>query len=166
MVLPITVARAVDLTGKAWKTIKKVIVEQQIRPIGRERNADLYDSEALLRAVYGTQEPEDLDLSEERARLAKEQADRVAMENAVRRKELAPIAVVTTTLARVSSQVAAHLEAVPGKVRMRLPHLTNADLDVIQHEIVAARNLAAAVNIESQESDGPERYQKSRRSRS
>src|SRR5438445_5249513 len=59
----------------------------------------------------------ELDLAEERARLAKEQADRLAMQNAVTREELAPVYVIEQVLSRAGTKVAGILDAIPGAVR-------------------------------------------------
>jgi phage terminase Nu1 subunit (DNA packaging protein) len=86
-------------------------------------------------------------LVEERARLAREQADRVAMENAAKRGDLAPVGVIEMMLAAIAAQAVASLEAVPGRVRMRLPHLTAADISAIEREIAAARNTIAGAAV-------------------
>jgi hypothetical protein len=57
-------------------------------------------------------------LVEERARLAREQADRVAMENAAKRGDLAPVGVIEMMLAAIAAQAVASLEAVPGRGRV------------------------------------------------
>jgi phage terminase Nu1 subunit (DNA packaging protein) len=71
------------------------------------------------------------------------------MENAVTRRELIPVSVLTVALARVSSQVAARLDGVPGRLRIRMRDWEQSDFDVIEEEIAAARNLAASVTIEA-----------------
>lgn len=142
----------VDLTGFGWRTIKKRLAEASIIPVGRESNANVYDSAAALRCLYADPErTDDLDLSSERARLAKEQADRAAMQNAQTRQELMPVAVMTVALARVSAQVAARLDGVPGRLRMRMRHWQPSDFDAIEEEIAAARNLAAQVTVEAED---------------
>lgn len=123
-----------------------------IRKLERVGNADYWESTDCLRAIYAdAADGEDLDLSAERARLAKEQADRVSMENAVTRRELIPVSVLTVALARVSAQVAARLDGVPGRLRIRMRDWEQSDFDAIEEEIAAARNLAATVNIEAED---------------
>jgi len=73
--------------------VKKVVTSAGIDPVKRTPRADLYDSEAVLRALY--ERPATIDLSDildpvqEKARRDKEAADKLSMENAVRRGELA-----------------------------------------------------------------------------
>lgn len=90
----------------------------------------------------------DLDLATERARLAKEQADRVALQNATTRAELAPVAMMTEVLAQAGARTAAILEAIPGQVRRRLPSLPASEIDAIRQEIAKARNLCAAIRLQ------------------
>ena len=89
----------------------------------------------------------DGELAIERARLAREQADAKAMENAERRSELAPVSMLEAVLAKVASDVASVLQALPPKIRRRCPDLSGEALRVIEDEIARARAVAAAVNL-------------------
>lgn len=88
----------------------------------------------------------DLDLATERAGLAKEQKDRIAMMNAQTRKELAPMITMTLALSKVGQQIAAILDALPGVCRRRL-NLSVEQIEVIQVEITKARNVAAGIRL-------------------
>ncbi|WCT73940.1 terminase [Sphingomonas naphthae] len=59
---------------------------------------------------------DDLDLSAERARLAKEQADEKAMDNAERRRELASLPDMTMAVVGVISMAVSRLMQIPGLV--------------------------------------------------
>lgn len=98
----------------------------------------------------------DLDLATERARLAKEQADRIAMENAVTRRELAPTEMLEEVLAKAGSRVGKILEAIPGMIRRRVPALTSADIEAIAREIAKARNIAAKMSLSDLRDDEDE----------
>ncbi|ABE63184.1 conserved hypothetical protein [Nitrobacter hamburgensis X14] len=76
-----------------------------------------------------------LDLTVERARLAKEQADAVSLKNAVMRRELVPVSDVEREWMSVGRQVRSGMLAVPSRVRQSLPHLTAFDADLIDREI-------------------------------
>jgi phage terminase Nu1 subunit (DNA packaging protein) len=99
----------------------------------------------------------DLDLVQERARLAKEQADKVAMINARLRRELAPVWVLEIALAGAARQVAGILEAIPINLKRNSNSITTPDLEFITREITTARNLAASVEFDWSELDGQER---------
>jgi len=73
-------------------------------------------------------------LSDERARLAKEQADHAALKNAQMRKELLPASEVEATWSGFVTDARALLLAVPTRVQQRLPHLTSHDVAEIEAE--------------------------------
>lgn len=89
----------------------------------------------------------DLDLATERARLAKEQADRIAMQNAVTRKELAPAYLIEEVLTRAGARAAKLLDTIPGELKRRAANLTAEEVAAIAGVIAKARNLAAAVSL-------------------
>lgn len=88
-----------------------------------------------------------VDLATERARLAREQADRVAMANAVTRGELTPTVVLEQVLAACASKAAGIFDAVPGIVKRRYPDLPSSAVDLIAAEIARARNLYAGMTL-------------------
>lgn len=94
------------------------------------------------------------DLTNERARLAKEQADKVAMANAVTRNALAPRALLVLVLARTAPKVCAILEALPGAIKRRVPMLDQAAIRVIELEISKARDEIAAMKLPDVIGDG------------
>ncbi len=96
----------------------------------------------------------DLDLIQERAALARAQRIKVEMVNAQMRKQLAPVAMLESVLAKVGRQVATKLESIPVQIKRRSPNLTAEDIDLIAEEITKARNIAAAVTLEALD-DGP-----------
>ena len=89
----------------------------------------------------------DLDLATERALLAREQKDKIAMQNAVTRGELAPVALIEEVLTKAASKVAGALDAIPGMVRRRVPALTADAIDLIAGEIAKARNTVAVMSL-------------------
>lgn len=86
-------------------------------------------------------------LTTERALLAREQRDRVAMQNAVTRKELAPTYVLEEILARAGARAAKILDTIPGEVKRRVPQLAADDIRVIATAVAKARNIAAAMSL-------------------
>jgi len=89
----------------------------------------------------------DIDLAKERALLAKEQRIRVEMQNAVTRKELAPVVLIEEVLAKAGSRAARILDTIPGLVRRRCPELDANTLSAIRDQVAQARNLAAAISL-------------------
>jgi len=77
-------------------------------------------------------------LTAERARQAKEQADNLALRNAALRRDLLPAVEVEARLTGVFRKVRAGLLAIPARAAQRLPHLTAADIAVMDREVRAA----------------------------
>ncbi len=90
----------------------------------------------------------DLDLATERAKLAKEQHERIAMQNAVTRREIGPIAALEQGLSDCMARVASKLETIPGKLKLTNDKLTADDLDQVSTVLADVRNDIAGMNID------------------
>ena len=90
-----------------------------------------------LRGVASGRGGEDgvLDLTAERARLSKEQADGQALKNAAARNEMVAAIEVERGWTTVCRRVRNAMLAVPSRVRQSLPHLTAYDASVIDREV-------------------------------
>ena len=97
----------------------------------------------------------DGELARERARLAREQADRVAMDNAVNRRELAPVSVLELVLAKMAGDVGSLLQGLVPRVRRRVELPTEA-LRIFEEEVSKARNRAAALSLADAEDEPDE----------
>lgn len=127
------------LTSGALADLKK-------RGIAVHLGHDAYDLAATVRAYVqhlrgiasgrGGEE-QTVNLTTERARLAREQADAVALKNAALRGELVPAADVSREWFEVLRKVRAGVLAVPSRVRAALPQLTAAEVAVLDAEIRA-----------------------------
>jgi phage terminase Nu1 subunit (DNA packaging protein) len=95
-----------------------------------------------------------LDLAGERAALAKVQRERIEMQNAVTRRELAPISTLELALATIGRKVAATLESIPVNIKRRTKSLTREDFDILVAEITIARNIAATSKLDTEDPDG------------
>ena len=110
-----------ELTGKAWRTVKKRLVKAGIQPVRQDGAADYYDSTAALPALYLEADIGQLDATRERARKDKEMADKLAMENDVRRRELLPQAEVIETIGGVIGDANSRLVQLPHVVEQVCP---------------------------------------------
>jgi phage terminase Nu1 subunit (DNA packaging protein) len=97
----------------------------------------------------------DGELARERARLAREQADRVAMDNAVNRRELAPVSVLELVLAKMAGDVGSLLQGLVPRVRRRVD-LPGEALRILDEEVTKARNRAAAMTLADAEEEPDE----------
>jgi phage terminase Nu1 subunit (DNA packaging protein) len=74
-------------------------------------------------------------LSEARARLAAEQADRVALQNQISRGEMVLAEDVTARWSDICSTVRAKMLAIPTQAAAALPNMSRAELDIIDRLI-------------------------------
>ena len=96
------------------------------------------------RAVPATSAPA---VPSERDRLAREQADAVALKNARLRGELVPAAEVEKAWSDILRRVRSKVLAVPARVRQMNPHLTGRDVAAIDAELRRAlEDLAGAAD--------------------
>lgn len=70
------------------------------------------------------------------------------LKNEETRRNLAPVEMLTWALGNLAAQVASILEPLPGKIKRRLPKLTNAEIQVIKREIVKLQNVAAESRLD------------------
>lgn len=88
-----------------------------------------------------------LDLVSERARLAKEQADKVAYQNAITRNQLAPVDLLEEVLAKAAAKINGVFDAIPGMIKRRVPTLSSEEIDLIALEISRGRNIVASMSL-------------------
>ena len=80
--------------------------------------------------------------------MARAQTERIEMELAIKRAEIAPVDTLRDSIAPVMAQVGAIMDSIPVKLKREAPHLTASDLEVVKREIAKAMNLAAAIRYE------------------
>lgn len=129
-----------ELFGISDRTVRDLYDRGIVKKSARGRyllteSVQLYT--AHLRGVAAGRGGEDgvVDLTAERARLAKEQADAVSLKNAASRRELVPAVDIERGWTTVCRRVRNAMLAVPSRVRQSLPHLTAYDGSVIDREI-------------------------------
>jgi terminase small subunit / prophage DNA-packing protein len=81
------------------------------------------------------------DLPGERARLARAQAERAEMQNAIFRAELAPVELVADARRQILGKVADMLATIPARIEQAGPHLVG-ELAPVRAEIARAVRLA------------------------
>lgn len=75
------------------------------------------------------------DAAAERARLAREQADNVALKNAILRRDMVPATEVEKEWSGIVRQARAGILAVPPRLRQIIPTLSAHDIDLIDAEL-------------------------------
>ena len=86
-------------------------------------------------------------LTAERARLARAQAEKIEMQNAVSRKELAPVALLEQVLATTGTKAQRILATIKGELRRRFPSLNAADLQAVDQIVGKALGQVAAMAL-------------------
>jgi len=122
------------------RTIRDLAQREMVVKVGTDR----YDLTGSLQA-YATHlremaagrgdEQQQLHLTAERARLAKEQADAQALKNAALRRDLVPAADVEREWSDTLRQLRSKILALPSRLRQSLVHLTAADVAAIDGEL-------------------------------
>lgn len=136
----VTARELADLFGISQQRVSVMVGEGTLVRSGRSayplaENVQRYT--AHLREVASGRGGEDeiANLTAERARLAREQADGHALKNAIARGELIPAADVSARWEDVARRVRGRMLAVPSRVRARLPHLALADVETVDREV-------------------------------
>ena len=88
---------------------------------------------------------------EEKTKLIRQQRIAQEMKNEQARRELAPVSLISWTLSKVGSQIAAILESIPLKVKTVAARLSAIEIEQIRREIVKAQNAAASVDVDLDE---------------
>ncbi|WP_217698642.1 terminase small subunit [Pseudoxanthomonas indica] len=150
---PVSQAQFGDLVGISQQAVS-LLMQRKILVDGASADEWLLAYCDHLRSVAaGRGGDASLELAAERARLAKEQADKIAMQNAVTRGELAPAYLLEEVLARVGAKAGRILETIPGLVRRRQPQLTSDDIAAVADVVAKARNLVAKMNLAEVDTD-------------
>lgn len=127
----LSISQLATVTGHTRATVAKR-VGAKLDPVRTDGRTKYYSAPAAVGIVCGT--GSGLDLSEERARLARAQTEATELRNATTRGELVPAREVLEHWANQVVATRAHLRAIPSQIAGELPHLT-AD------EIVTVRRL-------------------------
>ncbi len=89
---------------------------------------------------------ESIDAEREMARLTKERADKLAMENEQTRGDLIPAEVATMLFAALATDMAAVLDNLPAKIKRQIPGIASSDMEMVKREIVRAQNEASEID--------------------
>ena len=102
-----------------------------------------------LRQMAAGRDP-DGQLAEQRTRLAREQADRVALQNAIQRREYMPAQLLEEVLATVSRQAATQLDSVLPEMLQRFPYLVGEPARFLQEKLAMAREAMASAQFSAE----------------
>jgi len=89
------------------------------------------------------------DYSSARARQAKALADKLELENKLRRGELAPIEILQAALEQVAARTRPALESLPAQLKREIPHLRATELAVARRLVVHVSDEIADVRLDA-----------------
>lgn len=136
-----------DVVGVGQSAVSEMVSRGILRPEGTLGEwLDDYCSH-LREVAAGRAASGDLDLAMERAGLAKAQRERIEMQNAVTRRELAPTYLLEEVLAKAGARAAKILDTIPGVIRRREPSLSAETISAITRDIAKVRNVAASMSL-------------------
>lgn len=127
------------MVGVSAARISQLVSSGVLAPDGTAGDWLIAYCENLRSAASGRQSSGDLDLSQERAALAREQRVSYEIKNAVSRGDYAPIELLADVLAGASQAVVDRFDKLPGLLKKKRPSLTADDHAAIQTVIAAAR---------------------------
>lgn len=142
---PILQVEFADLVGVSEAAVSQWLSEGVLERGGSARQW-LQAYCARLREQAAGRDPTG-ELTSERARVARETADKIAMENAVRRREHAPVGLLEVVLSHIARQIATRLDALVPQIKRRIPSIDPAALAMIEADLATCRELCASVNL-------------------
>lgn len=146
---PMTQASFGDLVGITQPAVSDLLRRQVLRDRAAAGEWLLAYCDHLREIAAGRGGEESQSLAAERARLAKEQADKIAMQNAVTRRELVPVSVVENVLASIGAKIGRLLDSIPGTLRRRVATLSTDDVNEVRLVLAKCRNMAAGFRLAS-----------------
>lgn len=137
---------------RSKQTVAEIIDQAKILPVEVKGKSGLYKLADVVNAMVGSQE---LDLQQEKAKLAVEQSRRLRMQNDAEERRLAPVDEITDVLAEVCAIISSGLDALPLTLKKRSPSLTGKDIELIRKEIAKCRNVTGQAILDYVGKNGP-----------
>ncbi|MDB5965175.1 MAG: hypothetical protein JWQ72_1675 [Polaromonas sp.] len=139
---PCTQAELAAIVGVTQQNISALMVEAKLPPAGSIGDLVQAYCHRLREQAAGRMGSEvgGLDLSQERAALAKTMREGHELKNAVTRGTYAPVTLLTEVLATASQSVGERFEQLPGQLKKACPDLPDAAREQIMVTIAGARN--------------------------
>jgi phage terminase Nu1 subunit (DNA packaging protein) len=92
-------------------------------------------------------------LTAERARLARAQAEKIEMQNAVQRGQLAPVSILEQVLATTGTKAQRILATIKGELRRRFPAMSATDMQAVDTIIGKALGQIASMSLSVADDD-------------
>lgn len=128
------------IVGISQPAVSQMIAKGVLSPGGTGRQWIAEYCSHLREVAAGRGANKDIDLAEERAKLARAQREGQEIKNEVARATYAPIEALTDVLASASRAVVDHLDQIPAGIARVCPELPQSVRDLIMSELARARN--------------------------
>lgn len=117
-----------DLTGKTYRTIKKRIDAAGLQPVGGKSGANLWDSKAVLEAIYAPMAVcEGLVPAQEKAALDKERRKTQEIKNRETAERLIDVEEAQRICDRLRRMTIEHFKPIPMLLARKLVNMTDQD---------------------------------------
>jgi phage terminase Nu1 subunit (DNA packaging protein) len=139
-----------------WPHVRDEFLKRRLDEELRQTLARIAELEASLIELRGAEpaQGDTLDLDAERARLAAEQADKIAMENAIARGEVAYLPDVAAEEGRIFEMIRAKSLALPTKCAAEAnPENPNVARDVIERHVLELLGEIAAAELRTEQAE-------------
>jgi len=90
---------------------------------------------------------DDLELNQERAKLAVQQERKLKRENDLAEQIIAPVSLLTKALEQVAAQMIPILDALPLRMKRNNPSLTGHDITLVKKSVAECRNIIADIKL-------------------
>lgn len=117
------------LSGKTRDTVRRKL-DGALQPIGGDGRTKLYAAPAALGIIFGT--GEGVDLTAERAKLARAQTEAAELRNAVTRGELIEASELMPQITMATTACKSAVQGTPNRFRQQVPHLTAAEVELLR----------------------------------
>lgn len=144
---PVTQVRFGEIIGVSKQAVHDM-VSRGILDLGQPLGVCLIAYCAHIREQAAGRDP-DGELAAARTRVSNEQADRLAMANAITRGEYLPVALIEDVLSRVARQLGAIFDSLVPELRKDCPALAGEPLRIVEAKMVRVRELAAGIAIDA-----------------
>ena len=136
-----------ELTGKPYRTLKRLLTEANVSPVEGKGKQIVYDSRQALEGIYqggSNQRALKDQLTAEMIREKKRQNDEAE-------GLLLPASKITEVLSKVSAIIRAGMDALPLEMKRANPRLTGHDIQIVKKSIAKCLNALAKTQLDEDE---------------
>ncbi len=143
----VTQTRFGEMVGVSQQAVSEMMARGVLQA-GQPSGVWLLAYCAHIREQAAGRDP-DGELAAARTRVSNEQADRLAMANAITRREFLPVALIEDVLSRVARQMGAIFDSLVPELRKDCPALVGEPLRIVEAKVARVRELASSICLDT-----------------